>query len=328
MSILQQRMPLRALLAGAMVFLTVISGPDLGAAQEQGKARRIIDALQDWGAQNAVARVHVAATYRGVPQISQGFGAADGPLAIASLSKAITAACLSELVALDLLDWRARVRLYLPDAKEPLAQMRLADLITHTSGLAPDETQGAMPAWRGAGEPVYDRVVANLETREAGAKSFFYNNENYAVLAKVIRAVSGKPYVQTCRELVLVPAGAQSAVPSADYGRFAAWGGWQMTLSDYTRVAWHIFHGSDPAALPEVDFGNGVHYGLGSFWRPFQGGHNFWHFGALCFDDSPGFTSFSALYANGWGVAVWVQGCPQDGWFLSLDQAVVNAVFK
>ncbi|MEX0283552.1 MAG: serine hydrolase domain-containing protein [Paracoccaceae bacterium] len=291
-------------------------------------AQRVVASLTDWANARGIETAQIAVSYQGEVRAEEAIGGPVVPVDIASLSKAITAACVQELVKRDLLDWDDRVRLYLPDVARPLSKVRLTDLVTHTAGIAPDGTQGRMRNWRGPGDPVHGNILLEVESRALQSPTYFYNNENYAILAALIEGASGRPYAEVCTEFVLTPIGATTARPSANYGQFAAWGGWEMTMGDYTRLMWARFGGTDPETLPHVSIGNGVHYGLGMVWRHWNGGQNHWHFGALCFEDTPGMFSFGVLFKNGWSAAIRVDQCPQDDWFLSVDQAIYTAVFR
>lgn len=283
----------------ASVVLLVICLP--GPAVAQDISDRIVAAFADWSAGHGIARSRIAVAYRGDLRGVGTVGDLAGPVDLASLSKAITAACMADLVMAERIGWDDPVHNHLPDVAAPLADVTVAQLVTHTGGLGPDSTQGAMETWRGPGAPVYGDVVAGIAARPLRSREMVYNNENYAVLGELIRAVSGRGYADTCAATTLGPAGVTTARPSPVYGRFAAWGGWRMTLADYTRLIWVRFGGADPTRFPDVDLGGGAHYGPGTVWRAFGDGFNFWHFGALCFEDGTGFLTFSVLWSNGWG---------------------------
>lgn len=295
------------------------------AARADDTAERTVAAWTEWAEARGIDHGQIVVAHEGQVRATGALGGSSGAVDLASLSKAITALCVADLVAAGQLGWDDPVAAHLPDTPAPLAGVSVAQLVTHAGGLTPDSTQGAMPAWRGSGAPVYAQVIDGIATRPLEDTTMRYNNENYAGLAEVITAASGASYSETCARTVL--ADAPSAVPSPSYGRFAAWGGWRMDLAEYAALIWARYGALDPSTLPAADLG-GVQYGLGMVWRAFRGGHNHWHFGALCFEDDPGFFTFTVLFANGWGAVTHVRGCPQDDWFGTLDGAIVGAIFR
>lgn len=289
---------------------------------------KIVAAFETWMTERNIPSGQIAVARQGRVLAERGFGR-HGPEDLASLSKAITAACVADLVDRGMASWDDPVNAFLPDVAAPLAQVTLAELVTHRSGVVPDSTQGRMPNWRGRGKPVYDQVIARIETRPLGPKTYNYTNDNYAVLGQILTQVAKQPYDRQCGTQVLAPMGVTTARLSPEFGRFAAWGGWRMSLGDYARFVWSQYGSSTPEDDPYADIGGGASYGLGMVWRPFgEGGHNFWHFGALCFFDGPNFMTFSVLFENGWSAVTYVEGCPENDWFGSLDQAIVSAVFQ
>ncbi len=316
--------PIRPILVALAVSM-VVAGP-LRASEI---ADRMVAAWTEWAGARGIAHGQLAVAFEGRIMAQATLDGRTGPVDLASLSKAITGICVTGLIERGMLGWSDTVGRHLPDAAAPLAGVRLADLVTHSSGLDHDVTQGRMQNWRGPGEPVHARIVQEIESQPLAGPQFRYNNANYAVLAEVISAVSGRSYAETCRDVVFAPPGRVQAGPSPLYGRFAAWGGWRASLADYARMIWHHYAADDPAEFPAADMGNGMHYGRGMVWRNSRdGGHNHWHFGALCFGGETDFMTFSVLWSNGWGAAVHVAGCPQDDWFATLDAALIGAVFR
>ncbi len=289
-------------------------------------ATKAVSAVQNWMHDHGIAVGQIAVAYRGDIRgtyANERTGAVD----LASLSKAITATCVRSLVSDGVLGWEDNVGDHVADLPSAFSSIPLHTLLTHTSGLHPDNTQRAMTRWRGVGDPVYEHVVINSAKRDILGPDYRYNNENYAVIAHVITAATGLPYADVCAERVLVPAGVVSAVPSPDFGRFAAWGGWQMDLADYTRFLWQAYGQGDPADLPHTDLGGGAQYGLGMIWRSFRDGHNYWHAGSLCFWNGPRFVTFAVLFETGWSLAVYAKGCPEGDMLGNLSQTIAEVFY-
>lgn len=299
-----------------------------GPAWSQDIPDRIVTAFSGWMEETGIDAGQIAVAYRGDVLVEQGFDNR-GPVDLASLSKAITASCVAALVDAGKLNWDAPVSRYLEGVAGAISSVTLGQLVTHSGGIAPDGTQGPMARWRGPGPDVYSDAVNVVVQRPLSEPIYYYNNENYAVLAQIISRVTEQSYAKACADRVFRPLGVHSVQPSPLFGRFAAWGGWRMELGDYARFAWHHYASRDPRSVPWQVMAPDVYYGLGMIWRDFgEGGHNHWHFGALCFEDGPDFLTFSVLFENGWGVVSYVEGCPENDWFFNLDQAIVRAVFE
>ena len=144
------------------------------------------------------------------------------------------------------------------------------------------------------------------------AGTFAYNNENYAILGLVIETVTGEPYDQVCRRLVLDPLGIDSAALDGMWGAHGAWGGWSMSAADYARVVWATFGpdtaiGAAPEAWPSVDAG-GARYGMGVLWRAMRGRTFFWSSGMLCWAGE-GNGGYFASYGGEWLVVTLYADC-------------------
>ncbi len=269
---------------------------------------RYVDWLQSIEAQGALA-VFEGKTLLG--QVGHGTQP-DTVFEIASLSKAITAVCISELVQTSRLSWDDTFNeVY---GKGP--EVSLRELVTHSGGLWPDGTQLAMPFWFDQPGPFGEDVLRLMDMRGGqGAEpgQYKYNNENYALLGLIIETVSGVDYEEICTQLVLKPAGATGSAAEHS-GAFMPWGGWGMTVADYAKFMAHWFSrggeiGQDPFAFPHVSVAGTLHYGLGINLRSYADGYNFWHSGALCFPRRFEVGSFAVTSAEGWTVVAAYDTC-------------------
>ncbi len=311
------------------ILLFVCLAPAVVAQSEQpARLARIEAAFDRWLAIHQLNGVlAVRRAHRDLTVVERG-KAGDTPVELASLSKAISAVCASELVRAGRLSWGDTWTVG-DDV------FRLGDLITHSAGLGPDGTQIAMGSWLDQPDAHRSADVAGLITQRGGnaatSGTFSYNNENYALIALLIEDATGRDYESVCREAALEPAGVSGA-PSQRSGAFLPWGGWAMTVADYTRFHGHWFGGEDPTGRspldgPHVAVQEGIYYGLGSFFRVGNDANNFWHFGALCFPGRLEVGSFAVTWRGDWSVTAAYDGCVDWDAMFALDQALAVAVF-
>lgn len=128
---------------------------------------------------------------------------------VASVSKTFTAGAVLRLVQKGKLHLNDRVKKYLPFFI--YADVSLQDLLTHRSGLRTyDHFMHRLPIAR------KDTFLNNVNILQAlnehssqkiaqADKQFLYSNSNYAILALIIEAVSGKPYKQFMEEEIFLP---------------------------------------------------------------------------------------------------------------------------
>lgn len=135
----------------------------------------------------------------------------DARYRIASITKNFTAALALKLVEQGKLRLDAKLTDYLPEYRKDTGdRVTIHHLLNHTSGI-PDYVN-APGFWTnhvgnriGRAELLKTWMSGDLEFEPgAGAK---YNNTAYFLLGLVIEKVSGRPYEDSLRELVLAPAG-------------------------------------------------------------------------------------------------------------------------
>ncbi len=293
---------------------------------------RVEVAFASWA--NKVGATDAALTYwvDGQPARDVALGQADieTPVELASLSKAITAACVASLIRDGVMSAEMTTQETLQAGPVGLT---LAALLTHSGGLAPDETQALMPLWLDSqvdgAEVATARALARLASHQT---EYFYNNENYAVLGEMITAVAAADYEETCRARVLDPAGVEQARPSPRTGAFLPFGGWQMPLHDYARFLNWAYGpdgvvGAHAVHLPAKALSEHIYYGMGMFQRPWGPGYNFWHFGGLCLPGRIEIGSYAVRWQNGVSIVASYDVCLDNDQMFALDQAMVKAVF-
>lgn len=244
----------------------------------------------------------------------------DAPRPVASLSKAILAACVDSLVADGTLDWVATTDDVLGGAA---GGPTVAELLNHSSGIAPDETQGDAALASATGDQTTVVAERALARPRGVPGEFFYNNENYAILGTMVSAVSGMPYVETCRARVLDPAaaGGNVAGPWAAHG---AWGGWQMSAADYGRFLSSTL-AVKAADVPRLQVGPDVYTQAGLLTRDTPDGPLYWAFGLLCWEDRAN-GAYVVSHPDGTTVVVTFTSCPDGDSLMALDAALFEAV--
>jgi N-acyl-D-amino-acid deacylase len=192
--------------------------------------RAVPKLLRRWhipGAAVAVAR-------NGRMIMARGYGFADGDLGravkpeslfrIASLSKPITSAAILGLVQQGKIELDSRAFPLLADlvpasavADPRLLEITIADLLRHTGGW--DRDRGFDPmflsvrAAQETGAPVpascstVIRFMAGRRLDFDPGSDYAYSNFGYCVLGRIVEQLSGRPYEEYVREVVLAPMG-------------------------------------------------------------------------------------------------------------------------
>jgi D-alanyl-D-alanine carboxypeptidase len=97
---------------------------------------------------------------------------------VGSISKTLAAVLVMQQVQKGTLDLQAPVKHYLPELKQPwTASVRVADLLSHSSGLVDISTQQSYGQFR-------------------------YNNLNFQLLGQILTAVTKRPYAELAEQLL------------------------------------------------------------------------------------------------------------------------------
>jgi CubicO group peptidase (beta-lactamase class C family) len=284
---------IRALLAAVALGAAVIGAP-AQAADAQGD--RMVAAYQSWasrwGVQNSSFAVMRGSKVVGASKV----GASDPYVAspLASLSKAITGVCVARLVEKGKLSYSDTIGVVLKKffktatvADQAAKNITVAELLTHSSGVHYDPTQGTAEfSALDFSKPNLEAVVSMALSQALSSKTYFYNNADYAALGLVVEAVTKDSYTSACNKLVLKPAGVTTAKMDPDWKIMSSWGGWNLSAVDYARFLDHFRPDSGlmktkPPAWAKLDLGGGAYYSLGTLLRQASSGkYNFWHSGA------------------------------------------------
>jgi CubicO group peptidase (beta-lactamase class C family) len=266
--------------------------------------------FRDWMQRHRVARGVLAVSHANRLALVKGYGGLDPGqrLPLASLSKAITGACIATLVRDKKLSLDTKIgdvldpffRRHGEPADPRVRAITIEQLLAHRSGFSrkanPDPASGAALVAHlrehGGAEPNLDaamtRALAYRLAREPG-RAYEYVNVNYLILGAVIEQVSGRAYEAYCRDAVLRPLG----IADARLGKWAAlssYGGWSLSGAEYLAFL-HAFDNEsrvmDAAtrrwlASPARKQFNGhadLAYSLGVVARREPGGVSVWHTG-------------------------------------------------
>jgi CubicO group peptidase (beta-lactamase class C family) len=221
-----KRHQFRASIAAAGIYLSLcfLAATDAATTLKDSSLDQFLQHAMSAG---AVPGMALAVVSDGKVSLAKGYGmtadghpfTADTPMLIASLSKAMTAAVALMLVAEGRIDLDAPVKRYLPEfrvqAPDGGAAITVRHLLNHTSGLS----DPGFPDMRMAQPTTLTERVASLRTARPenppGAQ-FHYFNSNYALVARIVEVVSGKPFEDVLDERLFKPLGmtATGAVPS------------------------------------------------------------------------------------------------------------------
>ena len=294
----------------AVLMLALVAARQV-AAQGVEPTQVFGEALKSWTATHRVRRAFVIVRREGRVVYNSSLGGAvpSAPVHLASLSKAITAACVAALVRDGKLAFDTPVsvalRKFIAAHEAPrdprLAQVTVAELLTHRAGFAngddDDPASGrnldrylTIHSSREPPKPVLLSGVLKARLAQAPGSRYAYGNAAYHVLGAIIEEASGRPYLSYCREAVLAPLGVDGDFEPA-WRVSSAMGAWRMKGEDYLRFL-DLFAAEDERlgavakawmAEPQgksVPFDPSAWYGLGVLARKAERGLEVWHWGS------------------------------------------------
>lgn len=210
--------------------LTALSMPLLAQvpAKTVSKALRSLEpAFAQSIADYHIPALGVAVVHDGQVVFAQAYGFADAEketpadantlFAVASNTKAFTAAALAQLVDDGLVQWDDPVRKYLPwfTLYDPFVSeaMTVRDLLCHRNGLA---TFSGDLLWYGTDHSREDvlRAMRHLEPTSGFRTEFGYSNLMYMAAGSVVEAVTGEPWANRVQRELLQPLGMDRSVLS------------------------------------------------------------------------------------------------------------------
>jgi len=331
---------MRKLVVGLLMLLMLF--PPHAANAKDGRVQRVERAFKQWVTKYSVRDASLAIVIDGViaGQIDHGGYTAERAVPVASLSKAITGICIAKLVESGKLRFNQRIGTAIasyfsnnPPKDIRAKQITIAQLLTHTSGITHDPTQGGeLDQFQPFSEASMERQLKVALTAPLGRTKFAYNNINYAALGIVIQVVTGEDYDKFCSREVLEPIGVQGAGLNADWRMMGAFGGWNISATDYAKFLGYFdpsrqLLGISPAKWPKTDL-DGASYSLGTLMRRNGSGYNFWHFGSWTRNiPSPSFGAYFAVWGGKLGVVANYSPSISEAAEFDLDKALYDAAF-
>jgi CubicO group peptidase (beta-lactamase class C family) len=187
-----------------------------GASEPSAPAGAIDRFVQGWMAANGVPGLALAVTRDTRVVHLRGYGDAGGgrpvtpdtQFLVASLSKSFTALAVLQLVEAGHIDLDAPVVAYLPEFtvadRTEAGRITVRMLLNQTSGMA----DAGFPAMTLPQPTTIADRVASLRAAELVSEpgtAFHYFDSNYAVLARLVEVVSGRPLAAYLRAQVFAP---------------------------------------------------------------------------------------------------------------------------
>ena len=226
----------------AALLLTALAAAGPARAAPKDTADALDRAVTAWMAAGQVQSAAVAVSFRGevVGLYGHGSWTPHEPHLIASLSKAITAVCVTKLIEAKKLSFDDTLGTVLAGQFQKFGEptdprfrsITIAQLLTHRSGIA-REAGGKAETMDGA----FRRILAAPLATDPGSE-YAYSNSGYLVLGLVATSLTGLSYEQQCRP-VLTEAGATGTIAPGLAAR-APNGGWKMSAVDYLKFLRHF----------------------------------------------------------------------------------------
>lgn len=271
----------------------------------------IAAAFRSWLSTNGITNASLVVVQNGQTIGRFGFGSrtASTVVPIASLSKAITALCIANLVDAGRLRYTDKVsdRLstFFKSIKLPATDannMTIEHLLRHVSGISSDPV---VPPWPSgitntiaADEQFAKAALAKTFNRVPGTGAQAYNNVNYALLGMIIKEVTGQSYETFCRQSVLAPNRLSAVRIGSGTQGLGAFGGWEMSAEQYADFIYTHYRKLSAGAEAFMNNSYTIGYGLGvALKKSAKGGRNIWHYGNWPGGGGVTPNQFSSLFA-------------------------------
>jgi CubicO group peptidase (beta-lactamase class C family) len=322
-------MPANLLLAITSLAIASLAAPTKAPGLER-QASDISASLRQWMKSHQVPSASVAIMQGDRLVSAAGFGgmAPTAPTRIASLSKAITAVCVAQLVDAGRLSFTTPLGTALARTFARLGQpidprfktITIEQLLAHRGGLAREPVTGPRD------RTLADRFIKALATPlidEPGA-SRTYSNVGYLVLGMVVEAVTGTDYENYCRLASLTPMKVSGTIDPQLRAR-APSGGWRVSAVNYARFI-QVFEPSSAALGPlarawqETQRG----YGLGIGIARTAHGTILTHTGRVALRERGG--GYIVKYPDGWTAVVTFAGDVRRPGISDLRQLLRRAI--
>lgn len=317
-------MNMRIVLA-ALVVAFAAAAPAQAPAGDAVRARGMVAAFEQWARAQHISQGAIAVMHDGRLIDSNGYGGrrADDVALVGSVSKSITALCISryvdagklrydETVGEALAPFLARVG---PPADPRLLGVTLTQLLTHRSGMvraipAPRTRADLAPGMRSPLEEQARRALrAPLETPPG--TTYSYSNQGYVLLSLIAGIAGGSDFEAACRKALLDPAGMSDVrlEPTVTGRARAGAGAWMISADEDARLA-QLLDPASPQMGPATRAwiaaraGDTPIYALGYEASPRPGGRWLIHHNGLLNDYDASASAAFAKWPNGWTVAI------------------------
>ena len=252
-----------------LVALAGLAAPDRAAAQSSKPLPDTIDAygiVFDQWVKDYEPKTAILVVRRGGKTVfAKGQGAdPQKPTLIASLSKAITGACIATLVRDGKLSFNTPLRDALPQffkqygapVDPRLNDATVEELLVHRAGLrgnADDDSIYGIFAkrassghgWQAAPKAVLSEYLLKDRLARHPGGRYSYSNTGYEILSAIIEEQTGKSYEDYCGEAVFGALGLAVPKLHPDWRMLAGMGGWFVPGPDYLAVL-DIFDPKNP----------------------------------------------------------------------------------
>jgi CubicO group peptidase (beta-lactamase class C family) len=209
--------------------------------------------FDQWLKQRAPTTAILVVRRGGKTIFAKGYGAdPQKPTLIASLSKAITGACVATLIRDGKLAFTTPLRAALPQffkqygapLDRRLYQVTVEELLVHRAGLRgnadDDSIYGVFAkrarsghAWQGAPKMVLSEYLLKDRLARKPGGRYSYSNTGYEILSAIIEEQTGRPYEDYCSEAVFGRLGIAAPKLHPDWRMLAGMGGWFVPGPDY-----------------------------------------------------------------------------------------------
>jgi CubicO group peptidase (beta-lactamase class C family) len=330
--------------AAAILLMSILLVTARNAAADS-QALQIEKAFEDWISRYSVANASLVIARRGsiVGKVGHGTHAPDRPAPVASLSKAITGICIAKLVEAGKLQFKTQLGSALkgyfgnhPPRDNRVRSITIRQLLTHTSGITNDPSQGAaLEEFRPFTEPSMDKQFDKALSAPLGQKpggKWTYNNMNYVALGVVIETLTAETYERYCGREVLEAVGVNGATINPDWRVMGAYGGWKISAEGYARFLDYFDPSKKllqirPADWPKALVGS-AWYSMGTFMRKAGTGYNFWHDGSWeRYQPKVSFGAFYAKWHQGISVVATYEPTVSEAATHDLDDSLYRAAF-
>jgi CubicO group peptidase (beta-lactamase class C family) len=317
---------------------------------DPGIQDKIANAFHTWLTSNSITNASLAVMQNGslIGQFGFGNRQSSTVVPIASLTKAITAMCIANLVDAGKLSYTdkvsTRLKSFFTDKNTTIADKRANDitiehLLRHISGFSFDPV---VPPWAAgitntasADETFAKAALAKNLDRVPGTGMNNYNNVNYALLGMIIKQVTGQTYEAYCRQTVLTPHRFSDVRIGAGVPAMGAFGGWEMSVEQYANFIDSHYRKMSTNADAFMKASFTAQYGLGVALRSTSKGRNIWHFGNWPGGKAPfppttpsEFSSYFALWDNELLVVAAYDKSINNTQQVALDSALAKAAGK